>query len=171
MDGFGEGGVGGAEGGVGGRGEDVRGEEVQAEGEVGGGEDGEGFDEDVGGGLVDEEVRVELVSVGEEGRGRWWLAWGVRVGGKGVGEGWGGEMERGRVQIELICFGLASGAGGRLIQGREDCESQVIGNVWSIIMVGFLASRWGAQKDTQMVSSGFSEEIWQTHSFSSARFA
>lgn len=71
MDGFGKGSVGGAEWGMGGRGQNVGGEEVETEGEVGGGDDGEGFDEDVGGGLVDEEVRVELVSVGkkEEGSG------------------------------------------------------------------------------------------------------
>lgn len=47
----------------------MRGEEVQAEGEVGGGEDGEGFDEDVGCGLVDEEVGVELVAVRREEEG------------------------------------------------------------------------------------------------------
>lgn len=61
MDGFGEGGVRCGRGvvvvvvvglGLGGGGEDVWGEEVEAEREVGGGEDGEGFDEDVGCGLV-----------------------------------------------------------------------------------------------------------------------
>lgn len=69
MDGFGKGGVGGAERGVGGRGQDMGGEEVETEGEVGGGDDGEGFDKDVGGGLVDEEVRVELVSSGRKKEG------------------------------------------------------------------------------------------------------
>lgn len=167
MDGFGEGGVGGAEGGVGGRGEDVGGEEVQAEGEVGGGEDGEGFDEDVGGGLVDEEVRVELVSVGEEGRGRWWLAWGCGLGGRG-GEGWFLGVGEGRVQIELICLVWLQAQGTTDSRSR-DCESQVIGNVWSIIMVGFLASRW-APKKTNGVARFLRGDL-QTHSFSRARFA
>lgn len=36
-------------------------EQGKAEREVGGGEDGEGFDEDVGDGLIAGEVRVELV--------------------------------------------------------------------------------------------------------------
>jgi hypothetical protein len=40
----------------------MAGKEREAEGEVGAGEDGEGFDEDVGDGLVAGEVRVELVS-------------------------------------------------------------------------------------------------------------
>lgn len=60
----------------------MRGEEVQAEGEVRGGEDGEGFDEDVGDGLVAREVRVELVS---GGKGAGWLARGLRRG-EGGGE-------------------------------------------------------------------------------------
>lgn len=42
----------------------MRWEQVQAETEIGRGEDGEGFDEDVGGGFVAREVRVELVAVG-----------------------------------------------------------------------------------------------------------
>lgn len=40
-------------------------QEVEAESEVGRREDGEGFDEDVGRGLILEEVGVELVSVHE----------------------------------------------------------------------------------------------------------
>jgi hypothetical protein len=40
----------------------VWGEEGDAQAEVGTGEDGEGFDEDVGDGLVAAEVGVELVS-------------------------------------------------------------------------------------------------------------
>lgn len=39
---------------------------MEAEGEIGGREDGEGFGEDVGGGFVAEEVRVELVPGGQE---------------------------------------------------------------------------------------------------------
>ena len=45
---------------------------MQAETEIGRGEDGERFDEDVGGGFVPGEVRVELIAVlgtnGKEGR-------------------------------------------------------------------------------------------------------
>ena len=64
------------------------GEEVQAEGEVRGGEDGEGFDEDVGDGLVAREVRVELVSGGE---GSGVVSEGFEKGGRGGG----GVMGRG----------------------------------------------------------------------------
>lgn len=78
------------------------------------------------------------------------------------------EMERGRVQIELICLVWLQAQGTTDSRSR-DCESQVIGNVWSIIMVGFLASLW-ATKVTNGVARFLRGDL-QTHSFSRARFA
>ncbi|KAL9606916.1 MAG: hypothetical protein Q9167_008111, partial [Letrouitia subvulpina] len=67
LHGFGQRGVAGRGGGAGAdaagaRGQNVRRQEVTGEGEVWGREHGEGFDEDVGDGLVAREVWVELVS-------------------------------------------------------------------------------------------------------------
>lgn len=103
---------------------------------------------------MDEEVGVELVSVGRERRGRWWLA-GRWRGGMGEVEGRGEGSDR------------ANSLGWLQAQGTTDswswdCEGQVIGNVWFDHhgRVSGIPNRW-------MVSLG----DLQTHSFSSARFA
>jgi len=84
----------------------------------------------------------------------------VRDGELGDGEGSGSDRANSCVWLQ---------AQGTTDSRSRDCESQVIGNVWSIIMVGFLASRW-APKKTNGVAR-FLRGDSQTHSFSRARFA
>lgn len=49
---------------------------MQAETEIGRGKDGKGFDEDVGGGFIASEVRIELIAVfGASGGGEERVSW------------------------------------------------------------------------------------------------